>query len=900
MSRKRAETVRVLHVEDDPDFAELAATFLERQDDRLAVETVGNASQALDEIERVRVDCVVSDYDMPGRNGIEFLEAAREIDPTLPFILYTGKGSEEVASDAISAGVTDYLQKEAGTDQYAVLANRITNAVEYDRSRRMVERSERRLRKIIDSVPHFLFVVDEDNRYLLANEALASFHGETVESVEGKHVADVIGDQLAEQFRSDAVNVIETGDPKHLPTVEIPADEGGTRTFEPRLLPYDLTDSEERAVLGIAVDVTEREARKGELTEKERRYRAMFHDPNILVGLLDPDGTVLDVNRTALEYVPDDVEMLGELFPETTWFDDDEDVRSTVETWIERAAAGEYVDFELSIDGPDAHRYDIAGVFKPVTDDDGKVVSIFVTSRDVSEQKRHERDLERTNTVLSTLFDTLPVGVIAEDEHRNVLSVNERLFDLFGIDGTPENVVGTDCRALAETVSELFADPAAFIEGIDAALADEDTRDAETLALRDGRTFARDHRRIDLADGDGHLWVYRDVSDRVQRERQLEALNEVSKELMTADTVDRIAEIGVEAANDILGLGASSIHRHDGDTGELVPVASTDTLRDLVGDPPAFAGGESIAWRSYVREEPLAVDDVRDDADVLNPNTPIRSELYLPLGEHGILIAGSTTVGAFDQQDVVLGSILAGNLATAIEQVRRNQQLRAHERELARQNESLESFASILSHDLRSPLNVASGQLELAMEKCANDRLPIVERSLDRMETLIEDLLTLAREGDQIGEMEPVDLAELCRGCWETLETDGATLVVDADRIVVADRTRLRQLIENLLRNAVEHGSANERSEGGADTDVTITVGELDTGFSVADDGTGIPVDRRETVFDAGYSTATRGTGLGLQIVKQIVDAHGWTVEIADSEDGGTRFEITDVDVVDR
>lgn len=139
------DTFHVLHVDDEPDLSDLASIYLEREDARFAVETATTANEGLDRIAEQRFDCIISDYDMPGCNGIEFLEFLRAEYPDLPFILFTGKGTEEVASDAISAGATDYLQKESGTAQYTVLANLVSNAAEHYRSIREVQRfNERR------------------------------------------------------------------------------------------------------------------------------------------------------------------------------------------------------------------------------------------------------------------------------------------------------------------------------------------------------------------------------------------------------------------------------------------------------------------------------------------------------------------------------------------------------------------------------------------------------------------------------------------------------------------------------------------------------------------------------------------------------------------------------------
>ena len=126
----------MLVVDDDPAAADLAATQLERLRDAIdvTVETGVDDALARFEADPAAFDCIVSDYNMPRMDGLELLTTVREISADVPFVLFTGKGSEEIASEAVSAGVTDYLQKGAGTERYELLANRVVNAVEAHRA----------------------------------------------------------------------------------------------------------------------------------------------------------------------------------------------------------------------------------------------------------------------------------------------------------------------------------------------------------------------------------------------------------------------------------------------------------------------------------------------------------------------------------------------------------------------------------------------------------------------------------------------------------------------------------------------------------------------------------------------------------------------------------------------
>ncbi|MFB6229266.1 MAG: response regulator [Halobacteriales archaeon] len=259
---------------------------------------------------------------------------------------------------------------------------------------------------------------------------------------------------------------------------------------------------------------------------------------------------------------------------------------------------------------------------------------------------------------------------------------------------------------------------------------------------------------------------------------------------------------------------------------------------------------------------------------------------------------------------------------------------KGRERELERQVDRLTEFTGVVSHDLQNPLNVAQGYLAQARDDRDDEDLSTVAEALARMESILEDTLTLARQGQTVADKAPVPIADVVDRCQSAVDADAADFNLVNEFTVYADRNRLLQILENLFVNAVEHASRRPQSEtagngmrysptsrrprlpGVADDrreSVTVRIGMLSTirtstradsdrisGFYIEDDGPGIPPERRQSVFDPGESTRADGTGFGLTIVKRVAEAHGWTVDLTESAEGGARFEFTGVEFVEQ
>jgi PAS domain S-box-containing protein len=628
--------------------------------DRLEVTTATTVQAGLETLESESVDCIISDYDMGTTTGVDFLETVRAPDPELPFILFTGKGSEAVAGEAISAGVTDYLQKATGTEVYTLLAKRIVEAV-------MKQRATANYREVFEKINDGILIHDSETGDVLdANQRYCEMLGYDREAVVGMTVEDFnIDDErysAAEGRRR--IRMAASGDSQVFGWV-VETNEGDRLPVEVHLKRTTIDTRD--CVLAVVSPVSMGPERSPGQQHGRVDLSGLFthlEDPVALVTVGDDDA-VVETTNAAFEdrFGVADVDAVGELISDVLPVADSVAVANWVSAadWPDQPAMG-----EIRLATPAGTQTTPVRLIPTNDADDRAYLTFSGGSREAGSPHRDKQNRE----LLEALVNTLPNYIFIQN------AAGEYLEAIVGIRQGTTGYTATDL--IGQSVDEFL--PAETADRIMAAI---------SAALETG-------------------------------------------ELQTI-------EYDIEGSNGDSWYEASVMPLPEG----------------YEGDPAVIVAAHNITERKVQTQK------------------------------------------------------------------------------LERKTERLEEFASIVSHDLRNPLNVAQGRLSMARADHESDHLVAVERSLDRMEALIADLLTLARSGQAVTDLEVVSVSAAAEAALRNVVIDGQQVRIETDQRIRADRSRLHQLFENLFRNAVEHCGA----------DVCITVGELSDseGFFIADDGPGIP-----------------------------------------------------------
>jgi PAS domain S-box-containing protein len=400
------DSIQVLHVDDDEGYGDLVVDYLERETDSVDVITVTSAVDGLGQISSEKPDCIVSDYEMPNQNGIEFLEAVRADHPELPLILFTGKGSEEVASDAISAGATDYLQKGVGSDQFKLLANRIQNAVTQYQSQRRLERERSRMEFALESTNAAIWTRDIETDEMEIHPSVCPVFDTTIGS---------FGEWLDNVHPSDRTEVEET--------VRSAAEDGTSYSFQLRFLTDGdirwgemngqtiVEDGDAAFQTGFTRDITEQKERKRRFETLTRNLPGMVYRCRNERGwpMEDVHGNVEAFTGYTAEEIESNEILWGE---EVIHPEDREWLWESAQESLDTGDSFEVTYRIRTNDGEIRWVWERGrGVFGP----DGKLEALEGFITDITDRKEHEQRLQETNRQFQAVLDTVEAAIFIKD-----------------------------------------------------------------------------------------------------------------------------------------------------------------------------------------------------------------------------------------------------------------------------------------------------------------------------------------------------------------------------------------------------------------------------------------------------------------------------------------------------
>ncbi|WP_280585813.1 PAS domain S-box protein [Halorubrum sp. Boch-26] len=682
-------------------------------------------------------------------------------------------------------------------------------------------------------------------------------------------------------------------------------------------------------------DITAQKEREQELMRQRTRIRALFDNSPDGIVIHDAEGAVFDVNETMAESLGYDRETLCSMH--VAEFEAGIDQSELSSIWSEM----ELNDI-LKVEGRhrrrDGETFPVeVWVNKVEVGGDTRYIAV---ARDITEQKRLERSLRESEQSVRELTG------IASDTDRGFEAKLTALLELgterLGIpygflnkieNGTqhviqavgdhPQLRTGASapksesyCRktiqqagplAIQDSVAEGWKDDAAYKRfDLGCYIGGTVTVDGEmygTLCFAD--QHAREHEFTDTERAFVKLlvqWASHELATE-SFETKLHEINETAQRLMAVPSTSQIASIAVESAKSILQMPMTGVWWYDEERETLVPEVITEEASEYIGEQPTFERGTALAWDAFEAGTVQIYDDLSAVDGLHNEETDLNSEAIVPLGDHGVMIAGSAENRDFSETDFNLLEVLSSTVEAALTRAERETVLRETQQQLKQSNEELEQFAYAASHDLQEPLRTISSYLTLLDRRYGDDLdddaaefIEFAVDGADRMRNMIQALLAYSRVDTRGESFEVIDISELFERVTASLdvkitETDATVSLPATEATVFGDANQLSQLFQNLVENGIKYNT--EQPE----IDISVSHHDGMVTFDVADNGIGMEADQIDEIFEVFQRLHTReefeGTGIGLSICRKIVDRHGGEITVESRPREGSTFRIS-------
>ncbi len=932
--------MQILFVDDENDLLDQAKIFLERIGEGIEVSTSPSAEKALDMMDEKDFDVIVSDYQMPGMNGLEFLEEIREIrESDVPFIVFTGKGREEVAMEALNLGADRYMQKGGDPrSQYHLLYQAIEQEYKHHRTKEEREKYTSELEFLNDLILKVSRIKSPDE--------ICQYIAEKVHSLdEDDYVAVALYDHEEETIRIRAVE----GFDDYPQLVEELMHPGEEVTFDPdiqeewsdiyssgnlELMPEglyslvkgvlskekaadieDLLGVEEVYSVGFALEgkpyggitilktseegvkfssaietiashlsVTLqrrqfkekfRESRE-ELKESEEKYRRLFETAQDGMLIIDAETGIIEEANPFLQ------DMLGyskgEVIGRELW--ELGTFKSVVENKkrFEELTEEGYIRYEdMPLETKDGEKVPVEFVSNTYEAGGKEVVQCNI--REISKREETKEELKRKERYL----DHTPAFINVINEEGEIEYHSYPSNEVTGLD--PNKFMGSEALEFAhpddrEDAMEMFSKVL------------ENPGEEYSTELRgkveDGWIWleVRAVNHLDDPTINGIIVSAQDISDRKKAEQRIEKnkdrvkrLHEISAELQTYDSEDDVYSFVIKAAEDILDFDLCVINVPEGDVMKAAAISSEFPKSASSTDKP-LPIDDSLAGKTYLEKRSFLVRN-KDENEHINPTSDdFESGISVPVGEYGVFQAVSTEPEHFTEEDLQTAELLMSHVSEALDRI----QMKKRE----------EFLHSLLRHDVGNKNQMIRGYLELMRDHDLPDEVKtLVDKAEDASkanEDMIEKIRNLRdiEEEEEIGEMEIDPIIEKASSKHRgQLREHGIDLDFSGCGCVVRGGSLLEELFSNLIENSILHSDCGEIK-------IYSEIEDDECVVTVEDDGSGISDEIKDEIFGKGFKSGEdRGTGLGLYLAKEIAENYDGSVEVKDSDMGGARFEVS-------
>lgn len=996
------EVLKILHVDDNTKFIDLVEKYLKRSQKNFKITRAESSKEALEKLGENKVDCILSDYKMPGKDGLDLLKTIRNRNNEIPFILLTGKGSEEIASKAMSEGATDYFKKKGKSEDYEVLAQRIQNAVSSYRAKNQRNKTLRRIREGFISLDrnHKIEFINnrakkqlklseknnegeklwknygddsslkekvekafeeqmeiETNDYNARHDKWFYIHIYPSEDSISLYLKDVTEKKTSQQqsknlmkqqkvlanitqqtsnfeSKKEIVEEISRAIWKginckslKISGKNVDISKGNSKT---KIRPYKLdieVKNEKWGVLKIEKD--------GELTENDRNFldsilsilsysinslrgkkdisnsrnslkaeyskrnhsifsHTDFESDNSILGRADytrdiPDGEetqkelkkyqkIVEAANDGLYIINSqlEVEIANEAFLELVDKPREEvigenicsllDLRTKTCERIKKLInrENESLEEQGKVDRGDKEDTYVKNIFKSLYLEDENFEGAIGMMKDITDYKEQKKGLikskNKSESRVERIVENLP-GAAFRIQQKNgkweLESISDGVEDLLGKsadqvlnEGWRELIFEEDIPKVEEKLESGGTDSNAVkfriqngekIRWMLSKASPVDNRDKNVLEgvlidITDWKEYKKDLERTQVL-----LEAAPEPMIILDNELNVEKVNRAGREFFSVEKGDLSSLSFDDAAINIFNSNKSRL--------------SETKLKNL--DPRKFLKQKSRA-RELKKDLNKFIEDEEKD------ETTIETEIKLPTGEKMYVQAELRKI--YDESGEAAGVASVIHDLTEMEKKKRSQK------------NKLDEFSSLVSHDLRNPLNLAQGYLDLARESESEEDFEVIEKAHVRMENIIDELMLITTEKDEI-EKEKVDITEAFEEAFYFSGSENLEYKIEENMEIYADRSGLVSIFENLVSNSEEHNEGK----------IEVRVGKTDSGFYYEDNGRGVSEDIRDEIFE--YGVSSDNGGVGLSIVKRIADISGWNIKLTESKEGGARFE---------